>query len=149
MKAVIQRVSRASVDVNDETIGKIGRGFLVLLGVANEDTDEDMDYLVKKITQMRIFEDEAGKMNLSLKDVGGEILIISQFTLFASTKKGTRPSVTAAGAPDFSQEMYLKFIAACRDCGIHTEEGEFGAHMMVSLVNDGPVTITMDSKQKH
>ena len=90
MKAVIQRVSRASVDVNDETIGKIGRGFLVLLGVANEDTDEDMDYLVKKITQMRIFEDEAGKMNLSLKDVGGEILIISQFTLFASTKKGNR-----------------------------------------------------------
>ena len=148
MKAVIQRVSRASVDVNDETIGKIGRGFLVLLGVANEDTDEDMDYLVKKITQM-IFEDEAGKMNLSLKDVGGEILIISQFTLFASTKKGNRPSFTEAGAPDFSKEMYLKFIAACRDCGIHTEEGEFGAHMMVSLVNDGPVTITMDSKQKH
>ena len=149
MKEVIQRVSRASVDVNDETIGKIGRGFLVLLGVANEDTDEDMDYLVKKITQMRIFEDEAGKMNLSLKDVGGEILIISQFTLFASTKKGNRPSITEAGAPDFSKEMYLKFIAACRDCGIHTEEGEFGAHMMVSLVNDGPVTITMDSKQKH
>ena len=149
MKAVIQRVSRASVDVNDETIGKIGRGFLVLLGVANEDTDEDMDYLVKKITQMRIFEDEAGKMNLSMKDVGGEILIISQFTLFASTKKGNRPSFTEAGAPDFSKEMYLKFIAACRDCGIHTEEGDFGAHMMVSLVNDGPVTITMDSKQKH
>ena len=149
MKAVIQRVSRASVDVNDETIGKIGRGFLVLLGVANEDTDEDMDYLVKKITQMRIFEDEAGKMNLSLKYVGGEILIISQFTLFASTKKGNRPSFTEAGAPDFSKEMYLKFIAACRDCGIHTEEGDFGAHMMVSLVNDGPVTITMDSKQKH
>lgn len=149
MKAVIQRVSRASVDVNDETIGKIGRGFLVLLGVANEDTDEDMDYLVKKITQMRIFEDEAGKMNLSLKDVGGEILIISQFTLFASTKKGNRPSFTEAGAPDFSKEMYLKFIAVCRDCGIHTEEGAFGAHMMVSLVNDGPVTITMDSKQKH
>ena len=149
MKAVIQRVSRASVDVNDETIGKIGRGFLVLLGVANEDTDEDMDYLVKKITQMRIFEDEAGKMNLSLKDVGGEILIISQFTLFASTKKGNRPSFTEAGAPDFSKEMYLKFIAACRECGIHTEEGEFGALMMVSLVNDGPVTITMDSKQKH
>ena len=149
MKAVIQRVSRASVDVNDETIGKIGRGFLVLLGVANEDTDEDMDYLVKKITQMRIFEDEAGKMNLSLKDVGGEILIMSQFTLFASTKKGNRPSFTEAGAPDFSKEMYLKFIAACRDCGIHTEEGDFGAHMMVSLVNDGPVTITMDSKQKH
>ena len=138
MKAVIQRVSRASVDVNDETIGKIGRGFLVLLGVANEDTDEDMDYLVKKITQMRIFEDEAGKMNLSLKDVGGEILIISQFTLFASTKKGNRPSFTEAGAPDFSKEMYLKFIAACRDCGIHTEEGEYGAHIIVSQENDRP-----------
>ena len=88
-------------------------------------------------------------VNLSLKDVDGELLIISQFTLFASTKKGNRPSFTEAGAPDFSKDMYLKFIAACRDCGIHTEEGEFGAHMMVSLVNDGPVTITMDSKQKH
>ena len=115
----------------------------------DEDTEEDMAYLVKKITQMRIFEDEAGKMNLSLKDVDGELLIISQFTLFASTKKGNRPSFTEAGAPDFSKDMYLKFIAACRDCGIHTEEGEFGAHMMVSLVNDGPVTITIDSKQRH
>ena len=140
MRAVIQRVSRASVDVDNETIGSIERGFLVLLGVADDDTEEDMAYLVKKITQMRIFEDEAGKMNL---------LIISQFTLFASTKKGNRPSFTEAGAPDFSKDMYLKFIAACRDCGIHTEEGEFGAHMMVSLVNDGPVTITIDSKQRH
>ena len=129
MRAVIQRVSRASVDVDNETIGSIERGFLVLLGVADED--------------------EAGKMNLSLKDVDGELLIISQFTLFASTKKGNRPSFTEAGAPDFSKDMYLKFIAACRDCGIHTEEGEFGAHMMVSLVNDGPVTITIDSKQRH
>ena len=159
MRAVIQRVSRASVDVDNETIGSIERGFLVLLGVADDDTEEDMAYLVKKITQMRIFEDmdyycdviidEAGKMNLSLKDVDGELLIISQFTLFASTKKGNRPSFTEAGAPDFSKDMYLKFIAACRDCGIHTEEGEFGAHMMVSLVNDGPVTITIDSKQRH
>lgn len=149
MRAVIQRVSRASVDVDNKTIGSIERGFLVLLGVADEDTEEDMAYLVKKITQMRIFEDEAGKMNLSLKDVDGELLIISQFTLFASTKKGNRPSFTEAGAPDFSKDMYLKFIAACRDCGIHTEEGEFGAHMMVSLVNDGPVTITIDSKQRH
>ena len=134
MRAVIQRVSRASVDVDNETIGSIERGFLVLLGVADEDTEEDMAYLV---------------MNLSLKDVSGELLIISQFTLFASTKKGNRPSFTEAGAPDFSKDMYLKFIAACRDCGIHTEEGEFGAHMMVSLVNDGPVTITIDSKQRH
>ena len=98
MRAVIQRVSRASVDVDNETIGSIERGFLVLLGVADEDTEEDMAYLVKKITQMRIFEDEAGKMNLSLKDVDGELLIISQFTLFASTKKGNRPSFTEAGA---------------------------------------------------
>lgn len=149
MRAVIQRVSRASVDVDNETIGSIERGFLVLLGVADDDTEEDMAYLVKKITQMRIFEDEACKMNLSLKDVDGELLIISQFTLFASTKKGNRPSFTEAGAPNFSKDMYLKFIAACRDCGIHTEEGEFGAHMMVSLVNDGPVTITIDSKQRH
>ena len=148
MRAVIQRVSRASVDVDNETIGSIEE-LSVLLGVADEDTEEDMAYLVKKITQMRIFEDEAGKMNLSLKDVSGELLIISQFTLFASTKKGNRPSFTEAGAPDFSKDMYLKFIAACRDCGIHTEEGEFGAHMMVSLVNDGPVTITIDSKQRH
>ena len=100
MRAVIQRVSRASVDVDNETIGSIERGFLVLLGVADEDTEEDMAYLVKKITQMRIFEDEAGKMNLSLKDVAGELLIISQFTLFASTKKGNRPSFTEAGAPE-------------------------------------------------
>ena len=105
MRAVIQRVSRASVDVDDKTIGSIGKGFLVLLGVADEDAEEDLEYLVKKITQMRIFEDEAGKMNLSLKDVGGELLIISQFTLFASTKKGNRPSFTEAGAPDFSKDM--------------------------------------------
>ena len=149
MRAVIQRVAHASVDVDDKAIGSIGKGFLVLLGVADEDTEEDLSYLVKKITQMRIFEDAAGKMNLSLKDVNGELLIISQFTLFASTKKGNRPSFTEAGAPDFSKTMYLKFIQACRECGIHTEEGEFGAHMVVSLVNDGPVTITIDSKQRH
>lgn len=148
MRAVIQRVSQASVSVDDHIIGSIGKGFMVLLGVADGDTEEDMNYLVKKITQMRIFEDEQGKMNLSLKDTGGSLLIISQFTLFASTKKGNRPSFTEAGAPDFSKEMYLKFIDACRNQGIHTEEGEFGAHMAVSLINDGPVTITMDSRQR-
>lgn len=149
MRAVIQRVSQASVAVDDHIIGSIGRGFMVLLGVADGDTEEDMNYLVKKITQMRIFEDEQGKMNLSLKDTDGSLLIISQFTLFASTRKGNRPSFTEAGAPDFSKEMYLKFIDACRNQGIHTEEGEFGAHMAVSLINDGPVTITMDSRQRH
>ena len=148
MRAVIQRVSEASVAVNNKIIGSIKNGFLVLLGVADADTEEDMNYLVKKITQMRIFEDEQGKMNLSLKDTGGSLLIISQFTLYANTKKGNRPSFTEAGAPDFSKDMYLKFIAACKAQGIHTEEGEFGAHMVVSLVNDGPVTITMDSKQR-
>lgn len=148
MRAVIQRVSTASVAVNNQTIGNIGKGFLVLLGVADSDTEEDMHYLVKKITQMRIFEDEQGKMNLSLKDIDGSLLIISQFTLYASTRKGNRPSFSEAGAPEFSKDMYLKFIDACRKQGIHTEEGEFGAHMVVSLVNDGPVTITMDSQNR-
>jgi D-tyrosyl-tRNA(Tyr) deacylase len=148
MRAVIQRVSQASVAVHEQIIGQIKNGLLVLLGVSDSDTDEDLTYLVKKITQMRIFEDAQGKMNLSLKDTGGSLLIISQFTLYASTKKGNRPSFTEAGAPDFSKDMYLKFINACRTQGIHTEEGEFGAHMIVTLVNDGPVTITIDSKQR-
>ena len=149
MRAVLQRVTEASVTIDGQKVGEIGKGIMVLFGMLGTDTDKTIDYMLDKVINLRIFEDENGKMNLSLKDVGGEILIISQFTLFASTKKGNRPSFTEAGAPDFSKEMYLKFIAACRDCGIHTEEGEFGAHMMVSLVNDGPVTITMDSKQKH
>lgn len=149
MRAVIQRVTQASVAVENHIIGSIDNGFIVLLGVADGDTDEDLNYLVKKITQMRIFEDEQGKMNLSLKDTGGSLLIISQFTLFASTKKGNRPSFTEAGSPEFSKKMYLQFIDACRARGIHTEEGEFGAHMVVSLVNDGPVTITLDSRLRH
>ncbi len=149
MRAVIQRVTQASVAVDDHIIGSIQDGFLVLLGVADEDTEDDLNYMVKKITQIRIFEDEQGKMNLSLKDTGGSLLIISQFTLFASTRKGNRPSFTEAGSPEFSKEMYLKFIDACRAQGIHTEEGEFGAHMVVSLVNNGPVTITIDSHQRH
>lgn len=149
MRAVIQRVSEASVAVDNKIIGSIGKGFLVLLGIADTDTESDMNYLVKKVTQMRIFEDEQGKMNLSLKDTGGSLLIISQFTLYANTKKGNRPSFIEAGAPDFSKDMYLKFIEACRSQEIHTEEGEFGAHMVVSLINDGPVTITIDSTQQH
>ncbi len=148
MRAVIQRVSEASVKVDGQIIGSIGKGFLVLLGVANEDTDEDMAYLLKKITGLRVFEDENGKMNLALKDVSGSLLIVSQFTLFASTKKGNRPSFTNAGAPEFSKGMYLKFIEECRKLGFHTEEGEFGADMKVSLLNDGPVTILMDSKNR-
>lgn len=148
MKAVIQRVTSASVTSEGRTLGAINRGFLVLLGVADGDTDADLDYMLRKITGMRIFEDEQGKMNLALKDVGGELLVVSQFTLFANTKKGNRPSFIDAGSPDFSKEMYLEFIKLCRAMGFKTEEGEFGADMQVALTNDGPVTIIIDSTQR-
>lgn len=148
MKAVIQRAASASVSAEGRQLGAINRGFLVFLGVSDEDTQDDLDYMIRKITGMRIFEDEQGKMNLSLKDVGGELLIVSQFTLFANTKKGNRPSFIEAGAPDFSKKMYLEFISRCRALGFKTEEGEFGADMKVSLVNDGPVTIIIDTAQK-
>lgn len=148
MKAVIQRVSKASVDVEGQTIGKIGKGFMVLLGVHENDTQEDLDYLVKKVTGLRIFEDSQGKMNLSLADVGGSLLVISQFTLLASTKKGNRPSFIQAGAPQMSEDLYEQFMDACRNMGFHVEHGKFGAHMDVSLTNDGPVTIIIDSQHK-
>ncbi len=148
MKAVIQRVSKASVDVEGQTIGKIGKGFMVLLGVHENDTQEDLDYLVKKVTGLRIFEDSQGKMNLSLADVGGSLLVISQFTLLASTKKGNRPSFIQAGAPQMSEGLYEQFMDACRNMGFHVEHGKFGAHMDVSLTNDGPVTIIIDSQHK-
>lgn len=148
MRAVIQRVKNASVAIDGNTVGSIEKGFLVLLGVADSDTEEDLAYMVKKITNMRIFEDENEKMNLALKDVNGELLIISQFTLYANTKKGNRPSFIEAGAPDFSKKMYLEFIRQCRALGFKTEEGEFGADMKVSLINDGPVTIILDSAQR-
>ena len=146
MKAVIQRVSRASVRIEGEATGNIGKGFVVLLGVGREDSADDLNYLVKKITGLRIFEDENEKMNLSLKDVDGELLVISQFTLFADMKKGNRPSFINAGPADLSKGYYKQFISECRRLGYKTEEGRFGAHMEVSLVNDGPVTITIDSK---
>ena len=148
MKAVIQRVSRGKVTINHQVHGEIGRGFVVLLGVAKDDTKEDMDYLVKKISGLRVFEDEDGKMNLALKDVNGELLIISQFTLFANTKKGNRPSFIDAGLPEPSKAFYLDFIQAFRALGYTVAEGEFGADMAVELVNDGPVTIIIDSKNK-
>lgn len=148
MRAVIQRVEQASVSVENEVIGSIGKGFLVLLGVSDSDTEADLDYMIKKITNMRIFKDENDKMNLALKDVDGQLLIVSQFTLYADTKKGNRPSFIEAGAPDFSKKMYLEFIHRCRTLGFETQEGEFGADMKISLVNDGPVTITLDSIQR-
>ena len=149
MKAVIQRVSRASVSVDDKITGQIGEGLMVLLGVDREDDEKDLEYLVKKITAMRIFEDEQEKMNLALADVDGSLLVISQFTLLASTKKGNRPSFTQAGPPEMSKALYEQFIADCEKLGFHVEHGIFGAHMEVSLVNDGPVTIVIDSRDKN
>ena len=148
MKAVIQRVTRGKVTIEGTVRGEIGRGFVVLLGVAKEDTREDMDYLVKKISGLRVFEDGDGKMNLSLKDVNGELLVISQFTLFANTKKGNRPSFIDAGLPEISKAFYLDFIQALRTMDFKVEEGEFGADMAVELVNNGPVTIIIDSKNR-
>ena len=148
MKAVIQRVSRGKVTIDGKIHGEIGKGFVVLLGVARDDTSEDMDYLIKKISGLRVFEDPEGKMNLALRDVQGELLIISQFTLFANTKKGNRPSFIDAGLPEPSKAFYLAFIQAFRNRGFTVAEGEFGADMAVELVNDGPVTIIIDSKNK-
>lgn len=148
MRAVIQRVSHASVSVDNQVIGQIQKGFMVLLGVGKEDTKEDLDYLLKKVTGLRVFEDEQGKMNLSLKDVNGGLLVISQFTLYADTKKGYRPSFTQAGDPEVSKALYLQFIEHCRQAGYETAAGEFGAHMEVELLNSGPVTIIIDSKNR-
>lgn len=148
MRAVIQRASRGKVTIDGQIRGEIGRGFVILLGVAKDDTKEDMDYLVKKISGLRVFEDAEGKMNLALKDVNGELLIISQFTLFANTKKGNRPSFIDSGLPEPSKAFYLDFIQAFRDMRFTVAEGEFGADMAVELVNDGPVTIIIDSKNR-
>jgi D-aminoacyl-tRNA deacylase len=149
MRVVIQRVSEAAVTIANKINGQIGKGLLVLVGITNDDTAEDINWLVKKIIQLRIFNDEAGKMNLSLTDVNGNILVISQFTLFASTKKGNRPSYTASAPPPVAIPLYEAFIAALeKELGRKVETGIFGADMQVSLINDGPVTIIIDSKEK-
>ena len=148
MKAVIQKVSRASVAVEGQTIGQIGCGFMVLLGVSREDTQDDLNYLVKKVTGLRVFSDDQDKMNLSLTDVGGSLLVISQFTLMASTRKGNRPSFIEAGPPEMSMALYEQFIERCEQLGFHVEHGQFGTHMEVALVNDGPVTIIIDSRDR-
>lgn len=148
MRAIIQRVSKAKVEVENEVTGEIDKGFLVLIGVEDADTEEDCNYLVRKIVNMRIFEDDNQKMNLSLKDVGGDLLSISQFTLHANTKKGNRPSFVDAAKPDFANELYEQFNEKVRNEGVRVETGIFGAHMDVSLTNDGPVTISLDSKNK-
>lgn len=148
MKVVLQRVAHASVTVDEKVIGKIQRGFLLLVGVTHDDTMEDMEYLVRKIVQMRIFEDEEGKLNRSIQDIGGEILSVSQFTLYAETKKGNRPSFSKAAPGDVAIEMFEQFNGLLRETGIPVETGQFGADMKVELLNDGPVTILLDSKTR-
>lgn len=144
MKLVIQRVKNASVEVDKKIVGKIDRGYLVLLGVTHTDTREIADYLVKKLCNLRIFEDENGKMNLNIKQVEGSMLIVSQFTLYGDCTEGNRPSFTNAAKPDFANELYEYFCNKCSENNIHIEKGIFGADMKVSLLNDGPVTIILE-----
>lgn len=147
MKVVLQRVSRASVAVDGEVIGAIGRGFLLLLGVSDTDTEQVADRMVDKICKLRIFEDENGKTNLSLADVDGELLVVSQFTLYADCKKGNRPSFIKAGSPKLAEDLYEYVIARCKERVQKVEHGSFGAHMMIDLVNDGPFTLALDSEE--
>lgn len=147
MRFVVQRVTRASVTVDGQVIGKIGNGFMVLIGVADTDTKETADKMVKKLLGLRIFEDENGKTNLDIHAVGGELLLISQFTLYANCRHGNRPSFIEAGKPDMANEMYEYIIAKCREQVPVVEKGEFGADMKVELLNDGPFTILLDSEQ--
>lgn len=144
MKIVIQRVANAQVEVDKKVVGKIGKGFLVLVGVTHDDTKENADYLVKKLCKLRVFTDENDKMNLSLKDVNGELLIVSQFTLYANCKDGNRPSFVEAAKPEQANELYEYFCSECEKNDIKVEKGIFGADMKVSLLNDGPVTIIIE-----
>ena len=147
MRFVVQRVTHASVTVDGNVIGKIGQGFMVLIGVSDEDTKETADKMVKKLLGLRIFEDENGKTNLDIHTVGGSLLLISQFTLYADCKHGNRPSFIKAGKPDMANEMYEYIIAKCREQVETVETGEFGAHMEVTSLNDGPFTLIVDTDQ--
>lgn len=147
MRAVVQRVLNANVKVDGEIVGEIENGLLVFLGIGADDDNKDLDYMVEKILGLRIFEDENHKMNLSLLDIKGEILIISQFTLYGDVRKGKRPSFTNSCQPDIAENIYNQFVTKCEDKGIRTEKGIFGADMKVELINDGPVTILIDSKK--
>lgn len=146
MKAVIQRVSQSSVRVNGEEIGAIGQGLMVLLGVDLTDTERDTDYLAEKVANLRIFEDENGKMNCSLLDVQGKMLVVSQFTLLGDCSKGRRPSFIKAAPPDKAEALYERFVQKVRQLGVEAATGRFGAMMQVALVNDGPVTLIIESK---
>jgi D-tyrosyl-tRNA(Tyr) deacylase len=147
MRACLQRVSEASVRVGDEVVGAIGQGVLVLLGVASGDTSDDVRQLADKIVDLRLFEDEAGKTNRALADIGGALLVVSQFTLLGDCRKGRRPSFTDAAPPELAERLYEEFIAAVRERGIAVASGRFRKHMRVSLVNDGPVTLLLDSRK--
>jgi D-tyrosyl-tRNA(Tyr) deacylase len=149
MKAVIQRVSQASVEIEQQIVGSISKGMVVLLGISKADNETDADYLVNKISSLRIFEDSEGKMNLSLSDIEGQVLVVSQFTLFANTRKGRRPSFIDAALPEQAIPLYQYFIRRLKSENIPVEQGRFGAMMMVRINNEGPVTIIIDSADRH
>ena len=144
MKFLIQRVSKASVEIEDKVVGKINKGFLVLIGITHDDNCEIADYLIKKLLNLRVFEDENGKMNLNINQVNGELLLVSQFTLYANTKEGNRPSFVDAAKPDYANKLYEYIIEKLKKENIVVQTGEFGADMQVSLINDGPVTIMLE-----
>jgi D-tyrosyl-tRNA(Tyr) deacylase len=147
MRVVVQRVSSASVVVAEETVGEINRGFLILLGIAEDDTQDDIIWLAAKIAALRVFEDEGGKMNLNLKQIAGSALVVSQFTLMGDCRKGRRPSFITAARPELANSLYQSFVAELKGLGIPVQTGTFQAHMDVSLVNDGPVTLLLDSRK--
>lgn len=148
MRAVVQKVSSSKVRVDEEVIGQINQGLMVLLGVTHDDTSKDVDYMVDKVTNLRIFEDTEGKMNLSLKDVDGEVLAVSQFTLYGDARRGRRPSFSDAARPEVANPLYEEFVEKVKSQGINVGTGKFGAHMMVDLTNDGPVTILLESRKE-
>ena len=145
MRAVLTRVNSASVAIGGEVVGKIGKGFLILLGVGPEDNEEHCKYLAQKALGLRVFEDENGKMNLGLEQVGGEVLVVSQFTLYGNCRKGRRPSFVGAAGPELGEALYEKFLDICRENGYEPQHGRFGADMKVESVNDGPVTLILDT----
>ncbi len=148
MRAVLQRVSKAEVEIDGGVVGRIGRGFVVLLGVAQDDTEQDAGFLADRILGLRVFADAEGKMNLALDKIGGELMVISQFTLLADTSGGRRPSFTKAAPPDEARRLYEHFLSLVRESGVNVETGRFGATMQVTLTNDGPVTIMLDSRDR-